>query len=198
MKLPRMFWAGLAAFVLVGAAGLTTLAQPAHASTGGGPITTYQLEHTPSTPLAAGPSTSTWEYWCSAEYTGHFGCDFYPTVNVECSGCFGTPGMGDGWPGYTLRYSSKYLLLYNGNNGCMHIVKVSGNLDYMNIVTCNTSDKNQRWSFPNGGLEIKSSGDDACVGLFFNTITGTLEGYQMATCNASTSNQNWKWLPPNK
>lgn len=191
-------------FVLAAVAALTlagipaaAVASPTHAATGG-PITTYQLEHTPSTPLTAGPSTSQWDYWCSNNYTGHFGCDFYPTTDQECSNCVGTPGLGDGWPGYAFRYSSKYLLLYNTTNGCLHIVKEQPNIDYMNVVTCNTGDKNQRWSFPNSGLEIKSSGDDACVQLFFNPITGTLEGYAMATCNASTSNQNWKWFGPGK
>lgn len=145
-------------------------------------------------PVPAGPSTTQHDYWCSDDYTGHFACDFYPsTAGQE----FGVSANPSNYPGYTLIYNTSDLMLSNGSNGCLHIVKVGGgNPDYMNIATCNHGDRNQRWSFPNGGLEIKSSGDDACVALSFDVITGFPQGYEMQACNASQSYQNWKWFAP--
>jgi hypothetical protein len=171
----------ISAFVLVTAA----IAVPAAASAVAGP----------SAPVPAGASTSQYDYFCSNDYAGHFGCDFYPSTSGQK---FGVNSNAGAWPGYALEYNSSTLQLHNSSNGCLHIVKVSGNLDYMNIATCNTSDKNQRWSFPNGGLEIKSSGDDACVQLSFDIITGYPNGYGMGTCNASQSYMNWKWFAPGK
>lgn len=148
MKLPRMFWAGLAAFCLVGAAGLTVLAQPAHASPSPTPtVSVTTPAPSPSSAQASFPTGSyyffsdRWQssYWAHSTVNNHW---YTSPTNHNTVTIVNESG---GWQ----------ILKDNSKNNMCFTLNYGGSNNFVDDVTCDASKASELW---------KSAQDTNCQG----------------------------------